>query len=280
MSAREERLRRVLNWWRGRAVKRDMALTSPAQMCRLAVHGPERRIDVAVPAGVLVADLLPVLLWHLGQNLPDAGLAHGGWVLQRMGGPALDAESSIAALGLRDGDAVHLRPRSDQIPPVDFDDVVDGVATGIHHRSGVWRPAMIRWAALGLFGAVNVLGLVVLALPGPVPVRALAAAGAAALELAWAYALTRAVGDRPFGMVVAVAAMAYAGLAGLLAPEVTAAVPQPGFGAAPLFAAAVAATVTPLVAVGTVGRAGPFFAGLVTAGRWHGVRRRAGDVPA
>lgn len=258
--------REVLNRRHGCTVKRDMAQTAPAEMCRLAVYGPERRIEVAVPAGVLVADLLPVLLHHLGENLPDAGLAHGGWVLQRMGGPPLDEESSVAALGLRDGDAVHLRPRSDQIPPVDFDDVADGVATGTRDRSGAWRSEMIRWAALGLFGAVNVLGVLALTLPGPVPARTLAASVIAVLDLAGAFALARAVGDRPFGLVAAVMAVANAGLAGLLVPDVTAAVPHPGLGAAHLFAAAVAVTVTAVVGGAATGWAGPFFTWLVTVG--------------
>src|SRR5262245_40838005 len=104
--------------------------TTPAEICRLVVHGPGRRLEVAVPAEVPVADLFPALLRHLGDNVADGGLAHGGWILQRLGTPPLDEESSVAALGLRDGDVIHLRPRSEQIPPVHFDDLADGIATG------------------------------------------------------------------------------------------------------------------------------------------------------
>src|ERR1700754_2536223 len=60
-----------------------------AEMCRLVVNGPGRQVEVSVPMNVLVADLLPALFHHLGDNLADAGLAHSGWVLQRLGGPAL-----------------------------------------------------------------------------------------------------------------------------------------------------------------------------------------------
>src|SRR4029450_2274477 len=92
-----------------------MTLAAAAEMCRLVIRGPGRQIEVAVPVGVVVADLLPALLHHLGENLADTGLAHRGWVLQRLGGPPLDEDSSVANLGLRDGEAVYLRPRSDQI---------------------------------------------------------------------------------------------------------------------------------------------------------------------
>ncbi|MFD0785306.1 type VII secretion integral membrane protein EccD, partial [Micromonospora azadirachtae] len=144
-----------------------MSVTAPAEMCRLVVSGPGRQIEVAVPANVLVADLLPALLHHLGDNLADAGLAHGGWVLQRLAGPPLDEESTVALLGLQDGETVYLRPRADQLPPVDFDDLADGIATGVRTRSGLWRPEMIRWVALGAFVLLSGLGAVTLALPGP-----------------------------------------------------------------------------------------------------------------
>src|ERR1700761_8333799 len=100
-------------------------------LCRLTVCGPARSVELAVPVHVPLIDLLPALLGHLGENLADAGLEHEGWVLQRLGDPPLREELSVAALGLRDGDVVYLRPRADQLPPLDFDDLIDGVAAGI-----------------------------------------------------------------------------------------------------------------------------------------------------
>lgn len=240
-----------------------MTASATAEMCRLVVCGPDRQLDVAVPTQVLVADLLPALLHHLGEELADAGLAHRGWVLQRVGGSPLDEESSVAALGLRDGETIHLRPRSAQLPPVDFDDLIDGVATGVRDRAGRWRPEMIRWTAWGLAGVLLGLGLVVLGLPGPVGPRAGAAfALALACPLA-AFALTRAVGERVFGMSVALAGIGYAALGGLLAP-------QPGPASGPtgpgVFAGAVAGATAAVVAAAVVGRAGPFFAATVAAG--------------
>ena len=179
-----------MNPHRGLIRKGGVNVAVSAEMCRLTVCGPDRQIEVAVPAPVLVADLLPALLHHLGDNLADTGLLHGGWVLQRLGSPAFDEDSTIAALGLRDGDTVHLRARSEQIPPVDFDDLIDGVATGVSTRAGRWRPEMARWAAFGLNVGLLATGLAVLAMPGPPPARALIAACLTLACLAAAFALT------------------------------------------------------------------------------------------
>ena len=54
-----------------------------------------------------VADLLPTVIGYGGDDLEETGLEHGGWVLQRLGGPPLDPESTLDSLGLRDHDNVN-----------------------------------------------------------------------------------------------------------------------------------------------------------------------------
>jgi type VII secretion integral membrane protein EccD len=252
-----------------------MTTSATGEMCRLVVCGPDRQIDVAVPAHVLVADLLPALLHHLGEGLADAGLRHGGWVLQRVGAAPLDEDSSVADLELRDGEIVHLRPRADQLPPPDFDDLIDGVAAGVRQRAGWWRPEMARWTACGLAGVLLALGLAVLGLPGPAGPRAwVAFAAAVACPLA-AFVLARVVGERGFGTLVAAAGIGYAALgaatgsgwfAGALAGAVAAVVASVAVGrAGPLFAAVAAAAL-----LAAVGGAGAAFFGL-SAGKAAGV---------
>ncbi|WP_146247437.1 type VII secretion integral membrane protein EccD [Micromonospora arborensis] len=243
-----------------------MSVAAPVEMCRLVVSGPGRQIDVAVPTNVLVADLLPALLHHLGGNLADAGLDHGGWVLQRLGGPPLDEESTAALLGLQDGETVYLRPRSDQIPPVDFDDLADGLATGVRGRSALWRPEMIRWSALGLFAIVLALGAIVLALSGPPLGRAICAGVVLLLCMGGAFGLTRAGADRAFGIVAAVGAIGYAGLAGMIVPDLTRDSSALVVGSPQLFSASVAVVTTAALTAMLVGWAGPFFAAIISAG--------------
>ncbi len=186
-------------------------------LCRLTVCGPSRSVELAVPAHVPLIDLLPALLSHLGDGLADAGLEHGGWVLQRLGDPPLREDLSVAALGLHDGDMVHMRPRSDQLPPLDFDDLIDGIAVGIAGRPDRWRPEMSRRLLAGLLSAPLAAGLVLLA--GHLsPLADLVAAGLAVILLALTAAAARAFADRPAAAILAAAAISYAGLAGAELP--------------------------------------------------------------
>jgi type VII secretion integral membrane protein EccD len=130
------------------AAMTTQTVVGSGEVCRLTVYGPKSRVELAVPAHVPLADLLPTFLGHLGQELATTGLDHGGWVLQRLGEPPLEEDLGTAALGLYDGDILHLRPRDEQLPPVDFDDLVDGVADGIAKRKDAWRPEFTRRLSL------------------------------------------------------------------------------------------------------------------------------------
>lgn len=192
------------------------------EVCRLTVYGPRSRIELAVPAHVPVADLMPTVLGYLGPQLADSGLAHGGWVLQQLGGQPLDEDLSPAALGLYDGDVLHLRPRNDQLPPVDYDDLVDGVADTIADRSDAWRPRHTHQLALAVGSVLLGLGLIVL----PRLATGLFAAGfgivTAMLLIGAAAGFVRGYGARGAGGVMAAGGVAFAGLAGLLLPSLQA----------------------------------------------------------
>ncbi|HEY2579879.1 MAG TPA: type VII secretion integral membrane protein EccD [Streptosporangiaceae bacterium] len=181
-------------------------------LCRLTVCGPARSVELAVPIHVPLIDMVPALVGHLGDGLADAGLEHGGWVLQRLGDPPLREDQSVAALGLHDGDVVHLRPRADQLPPLDFDDLIDGIATGISGRSDRWRPEMSRRLLTGLLAVPLAAGLVLLA-SRLGPLSAAIAAVVAVVLLGLTGAASRALADLPAAGVLGGAAICYAGLA-------------------------------------------------------------------
>jgi type VII secretion integral membrane protein EccD len=181
-------------------------------LCRLTVCGPDRSVELAVPVHVPLIDLLPALVGHLGEGLADAGLEHGGWVLQRLGDPPLREELSVAVLGLHDGDVVHLRPRADQLPPLDFDDLIDGIAVGISGRPDRWRPEMSRRLLTGLLALPLAAALAVLT--GHVSVLSVTlAATLAVVLLALAAGASRALADLPVASVLGAAAIGYAGVA-------------------------------------------------------------------
>jgi type VII secretion integral membrane protein EccD len=181
-------------------------------LCRLTVCGPTRSVELAVPVHVPLIDLLPALVGHLGDGLADAGLEHGGWVLQRLGDSPLQEDLSVAVLGLRDGDLVHLRPRADQLPPLDFDDLIDGVAVGISSRPDRWRSETSRRLLTGLLAVPLAAGLAVLA--GHLgAVSDLAAAGLSLILLGLAATAARAFADQAVAGVLGAAAICYAAAA-------------------------------------------------------------------
>ncbi|HEX9625115.1 MAG TPA: type VII secretion integral membrane protein EccD [Streptosporangiaceae bacterium] len=189
---------------------RQPAMTD--DLCRLTVCGPGRSAELAVPVRVPLIDLLPALVGHVGDGLPDAGLEHGGWVLQRLGDPPLREELSVTALGLHDGDVVHLRPRAEQLPPLDFDDLIDGIATGISARPDRWRPDMSRRLLAALLAAPLAAGLGLLA--GHIgALSSLLAAAMALVLIGLTATASRAFADLAAADVLGASAICYAGLA-------------------------------------------------------------------
>jgi type VII secretion integral membrane protein EccD len=236
-----------------------------SELCRLTVVAPSGMAEVALPADVPLTDLLPTLVKQAGGELPDAGLVHDGWVLQRLGGSPLDEDQTPAALALRDGETVYLRPRQAELPTIDFDDLVDGVSTGIRDRTDRWRGGFTRAAYQGVMLVALAAGLGVLLLPGPTGTRAGVAGGLAVLLLVGGAGASRAAGDAVGGAGLGVAAMLYAALCGLLAPGLPAgASGLRGLLAAPnVLAAGVAAAAAGVLALLLVGALQPLFLGLV-----------------
>lgn len=187
-------------------------------LCRVTVRTPERIIDLAVPADVPVADLLHTVVEHAGETVAENGLEHGGWVLQRLGGPPLPEERSLESLGVLDGEALHLRPRSDALPEVVLDDLVDGVADTMEDQPFGWTAEAARRLLVGMLLITLAGGLGVLLHPPADGVNALAAGVVGLALLGGAAAASRAVGDAGAGAALGVAAVAYIGLAGWLLP--------------------------------------------------------------
>lgn len=102
--------------------------TGTTVFSRVTVVAPRTRIDVALPADVAVADLLPMLLEMAKEVTPDGGARHGGWCVARLGEAPLEPSRTLASLGVVDGDLLQLRRRSENPPPPLYDDVVDAIA--------------------------------------------------------------------------------------------------------------------------------------------------------
>ncbi|MFJ1611286.1 type VII secretion integral membrane protein EccD [Streptomyces sp. NPDC088249] len=243
-------------------------ISSPG-LCRLTVKTPKRLLDLAVPVDVPLADLLPTLLDHAGEELAEQGIEHGGWVLQRLGEEPLDEESTPEVLSLRDGETLHLRPRVEALPAIHFDDLVDGVASTMRERPHGWDSRTGRWLLRTSAVLLLAAGWVVCALPGGEgPTRAAVAGVAGLLVLFGAAAASRAVGDSAAGAALGVFVPPYLALAGALLPVGEAdgggqltgarllAASAAAVGGAVLAVAAVAAFVPLLLSVAVIALAG------------------------
>jgi type VII secretion integral membrane protein EccD len=229
-----------------------------AGLCRLRIHGPGKAFELSVPSDVPVADLLPTIVGYAGPDLDEEAVEHGGWVLQRVGEEPLDDELACDSLGLEDGAELHLRHRRDALPPVHFDDLIDGVSTGMRERADSWRPTATHHLALGLALLALAGGLALLTLPGQDRLRTVAAAAVGVLLLLGAGSASRAVGDAGAGTALGAAAVPYLALAGALLPTGTT-----DLTAARLLAGSSAAAGAAVLALAAVACSAPLFLALV-----------------
>ncbi|MER7275817.1 type VII secretion integral membrane protein EccD [Dactylosporangium sp. NPDC000244] len=193
--------------------------TAAAGLARITINAPGRRVDVAVPDAVPLAELLPELLQHAGDGLADDGERHGGWLLRRADGTTLSAAAGLAGQGVRDGTVLHLVPARTGWPELEYDDVVEAIAAGARRQGLPWGPAATRAAAIGAAGAGLLVALIAV-VRADLPL--VAAAVAAGLLLAGVTA-SRAYGDALVGANLAAFALPFAAAGGWLAAPAAAA---------------------------------------------------------
>jgi type VII secretion integral membrane protein EccD len=188
-----------------------------AGLCRVTVAAPSSRIDLALPSDLPIAAMLADLVELAGVATPDGGSSHGGWCLSRPAGTELNPARTLDALGVLDGDILHLRPRSlDPTPPV-FDDVIDAVATSARADIRRWRADHARWFASAACVALAITAAGVLLRLG----RSDGAAGvgvvAALLFIGVAALFERSYQENTLGVALAASGWPLAFAAGVLA---------------------------------------------------------------
>jgi type VII secretion integral membrane protein EccD len=239
---------------------------SASDLCRLLVRAPSRSFEVAAPSDVPLAELVPTLVLYAegdeGEDLDESGLEHDGWVLQQLGDDPLDEDETLRDLGLCHGETVYLRPRRDQLPPIHFDDLIDGLATGLAERPDKWRPAYTRVLLQSLALAALLGALTIPIAGGATLFTALTCAISGVVMLMSAWAASRAMGDLPAAAGLAGAATCYLAMAGAVMPT-----GDPGttlLGARLLTGAMTGAGAT-VLGIAAVAGAVPFFTGLLVA---------------
>lgn len=188
------------------------------ELCRVSVMVQDRRVDVALPALIPLAELVPVLLRNLvgeTRTAPGPGDA-AGWCLQRAGEAPVDLANSVQSAGIRHGDVLYLRPRAQAAPPLAIDDVVAAIGEAATTLPGRWsRPVAQRWTlvVLGVFLAAGTMAAVWSGPPWP----SVAGLGTVLclVALAAAAVASRALGRPEVAFVLALGATGYAFVAGV-----------------------------------------------------------------
>ncbi|MET0190789.1 MAG: type VII secretion integral membrane protein EccD [Pseudonocardia sediminis] len=174
----------------------------------------DKATDIALPAEVPLADLLPAVLPQFGAEWIEQGADHEGWVAQRLGEAPLDEDRTLAELGLLDGETILLRPRADQLAPIDFDDIVAGVGEQVGRHPRAWTPARSRVMLRAGSVAALLLGVPLLLAGGPAVVQAVVAAVVSLGLLAASALVARGAGDPLVGTILAGVSACYAAVAG------------------------------------------------------------------
>ncbi len=238
-------------------------------LARVTISAPHRRVDVALPEHVPLAELLPEVLRHAGEGLADDGEKHGGWVLRRTDGVALVTSQGLFPQGVRDGEVLHLVPAHNDWPELEYDDVVEAIAEGARRRGSAWTAASTRTATLAAAGVLLGVGLIAIMLVGPAwTASAYVGLGVAVVLAVGGVTASRAYNDGRAGAALGAYAMPYAFAGGALVvasnDRVGVLTPLPWLGDSELLAGSVALLL--VAALGGVGVAASlrlFTAGVV-----------------
>ncbi|GAA3932800.1 type VII secretion integral membrane protein EccD [Microbacterium soli] len=191
---------------------------APSQFVRLSVQWESERIDVGVPGGVPVAEVLPALTRRL--RMLDSSTASAGFRLIRADGSALDPDRTLTAQAVHDGDLLVLEQGATAAAGKRYDDLVEAVADVVEENARPWSAQSSATAATVVASVLLLLGLVpaVWAWVDGGGILTAAGTGAAAVVLLiCAIVMDRTGAPSQAAMALALVSSAFAGAAGYTA---------------------------------------------------------------
>lgn len=193
-----------------------MSQTTPvgSGLVRVTVASGSRRVDLVLPGAVPVAELVPELARSVG--ILDASTVYGGYRLVAQDGRRLANDAGLLIQGIEDGGLLTVTAGIDDESPRVYDDIVEAMADVVEHELKPWEASAGRRTALGAGGLLLGLGALALLLQGESVMGGLAAATAAGLLVVGGIVLARGQDEPDAGVAVALIAVLYAGVAGLL----------------------------------------------------------------
>jgi type VII secretion integral membrane protein EccD len=128
---------------------------SDRSLRRVSVHADAVGVDLALPAAVPVAALIPAIVDILaaddgGRAVASADLVATAYQLSPLGAPALDASTTLAQNGIRDGTILVLTRSATELPAPCFDDAAEAVSATLDMVTRPWTRRSAR-----LTGAVS-----------------------------------------------------------------------------------------------------------------------------
>lgn len=96
----------------------------------------ERTIDLALPSGLPLSDVVPQVLRYAAPDRADGGPLT--WTLARMGGASLALTQTLQDAGVLDGEVLELRAQADDVRPALVEDVRDAVEDSVDAAGGAW----------------------------------------------------------------------------------------------------------------------------------------------
>jgi type VII secretion integral membrane protein EccD len=221
---------------------------------RLSVHADEVRVDLALPAEVPIATLIPAIVDIAGARQRNRDRPTR-YQLSRPGLTALEGSTTLAEQGIRDGAVLVLSRSSTEIPAPQFDDEAEAVSASLAAVTRPWTGRAARMAAAFAATWLAGVGALLLARVGLCAndarhVGAASAAAVGAIALVAATVAQRGFRDGITAQALGLLAVGFAAVAGLLA--------VPGAPGAPnALLAATTAAVTAVVVVRTTGHHAP-----------------------
>ncbi len=178
----------------------------------MTISSGSRRVDLALPGSIPVAELVPELARAVG--LLDASTVHGGYRLVTQGGRILLNDAGLTTQGIEDGGLLTITAGVDEKAPRVYDDIAEAMADVVENDFRAWEPAAGRRTALGAGAILLGLGALAFVLQGDDLLGGVAAAVIAGLLVAGGVVLAEEQSEA--GVAGCHLGALYAGVAGLL----------------------------------------------------------------
>jgi hypothetical protein len=128
--------------------------TPAGTLIRVTVTAGTRRVDLALPGTVPVAELVPELARSVG--VLDPLTAHGGYRLVGADGRCLSPGAGLHGQGILDGSVLTVTAGVEMPAPRRYDDPVEALAAALERDVPTWRPEQSR--AVGAIAAGRLVG--------------------------------------------------------------------------------------------------------------------------